>query len=266
MKRENWESNKLQMDAAIWLFKFLLNKVTPKDTKSHTSLEHALKQVTYGHFYTAWYTLFYACYPRTAPMFDVSKSIFYQISLPPGHDLERLETEINNRRFNWKLSHAGADVGEDECLKAVVFAMAGATGLDDESERLRLEVQNNPNMTAHAAIQFVKVLIQSKKASDTLTSEAKAYAGQTNTSSASQVLADNDDAEVDNTSSYKKFNKKRKQVHVSKSEFDYPPAVYRYYVRNLGLQLRCLSAIRRCTLGTLFVEGKRPDGRDDHPV
>ena len=169
-----FHANKLQMDAAIWLFKFLLNKVTPKDTKSHTSLEHALKQVTYGHFYTAWYTLFYACYPRTAPMFDVSKSTFYQISLPPGHDLERLETEMNNRRFNWKLSHAGADVGEEECLKAVVFAIAGATGLDDESERLRIEVQNNPNMTAHAAIQFVKVLIQSKKASDTLTSEAKA--------------------------------------------------------------------------------------------
>ena len=117
------------MDGVIWLFKFILNKVTPKDTKSHTSLEHALKHVSYGHFYTPRYTLFYACYPRTAPMLDVSKANFYHISLPPEQYLEWLETEICNRRFNRSISHSGADVGEEECLKAVVFAISGATGL-----------------------------------------------------------------------------------------------------------------------------------------
>ena len=122
------------------------------------------------------------------------------------------------------------------------------SGLDDVSKRLGLEVQNVPTMTAHAEIQFVKVFLQSKKASDTLTSEAKAYAGQTNPTSASHVLANSDDAEVNNASSYKKFNKKRKQANVSKSEYDYPPSVYRYYVRKLGLQLSEVPKWLNCKL------------------
>ena len=59
-------------------------------------------------------------------MFDVSKTTFYQIKFSSDKDLTWLENEINTRRFNWSLAHDGEDVGEEECSKAVMFAVSGA--------------------------------------------------------------------------------------------------------------------------------------------
>ena len=134
-------------------------------------------------------------------MFDVSRAEFHRVIFPPDKDLHWLENEINLKRFNWKNAHDGEDVGEEECRKAVIFAIAGAKGLEDASKRLQLEMQNNPTMSAHSAIQFVSLFMQSKKTSDKLHSEARAFASQTSASNASHILAIADGTEVNMISS-----------------------------------------------------------------
>ena len=181
-------ANKLHIEAAHWLFNFVIEKLSPKDTKIPTSLQNALGRVTFGHFYTAWYKLYYECHPKMFAMFDMSKAEFHRIAFPPDKDLNWLETEINTKRFHWEIMHDGQDVGEEECLKAVLFAVCSATGLEDLSKRLQHEIQNNPTMTAHAALQFSSVYIKSKKTSERLQADAKAFASQVSTSSASHIL------------------------------------------------------------------------------
>ena len=124
-------ANKLHCDAAIWLFNFLIDRITPKDTSVHTSLQHLLKQVPIGHFYTAWYKLFYECHPRIYSMFDTSKADFHKVIFPPDKDLHWLEEEINTKRFNHSQIHNNEDVGEEECRKAVLFSIAGAKGFEN---------------------------------------------------------------------------------------------------------------------------------------
>ena len=70
-------ANKAHIDAAAWLFNFIIEKVTPKDTNAKTSLQNMLSQVTIGHFSTVWYTLFYECYPKIYSVFDVSRAEFH---------------------------------------------------------------------------------------------------------------------------------------------------------------------------------------------
>ena len=79
-------------------------------------------------------------------MFDVTKSTFYMINFPTNKDLVWLENEIYSNRFDWSLAHEGEDVGEEECCKAVMFAISGFTLFEAAAERLKLEFQNQPHM------------------------------------------------------------------------------------------------------------------------
>ena len=143
-------ANNLQIDTARWLYDFLVDRVTAKDTNLHTSLEHLLKFIPRGNFFQAWYTLFYA-----------TKSTFYMIEFPTNKDLFWLENEIYSNRFDWSLAHEGEDVGEEECCKAVMFAISVFTLFEAAAERLKLEFQNQPHMTAKAAIKIVSQVLQS---------------------------------------------------------------------------------------------------------
>ena len=161
-------ANNLQIDTARWLYDFLVDRVTAKDTNLHTSLEHLLKFIPRGNFFQAWYTLFYVFNPRVNQMFDVSKSTFYMIKFPTNKDLSWLENEIYSNRFDWSLAHEGEDIGEEECCKAVIFAISGFTLFEAAAERLKLEFQNQPHMTAKAAIKIVRLVLQSIKTSERL--------------------------------------------------------------------------------------------------
>ena len=114
-----------------------------------------------------------------------------------------------------------------------MFAISGANGLEEAAERLNLEVQLNPTLSAQGATQIVRIFLQSKKTSEKLMTEAKAYSGQSPSSGSSHMLVESINREANAVTTSKRFgkdNKKRKTKEES-SEYEFPFHVYKYYVR-----------------------------------
>ena len=166
----------------MWLYDFLVKCVTAKDTILQTSLGNLLKRIPKGRFYQAWYSLFYEIYPRVNQMFDVPKSKFFMTEFPTNKDLSWLENYIYTNRFNRSLAHYGEDIGEEECCRAVMYAISGFTLFDAAAENLQLEVQNRPIMTAKAAIQIVRLFLQSMNTNEKFMLNVKSYAIPSNLS------------------------------------------------------------------------------------
>ena len=86
------------------------------------------------------------------------------------------------------------------------------------------------------------------KTSEKLQSDAKAFAGQSSSSSASHVLASTEDNEVNTVSTYNKKDKKRKQPSATQKDIEFPPTVYKYYVRKLKLSMKEVPRWLHCHL------------------
>ena len=195
------------MDVTFWLYDFLVNCVTAKDTIFKTSFGNLLERIPRGRFYQAWYTLFYESYPKVNPMFGVSKSTFYLMEFQTNKDLSWLENKIYKNRFDWSFANYGEDIGEEECCKAVLYAISGFTLFEAAAEYLQLEVQNRPNMTATAAIQIVRLFLQSMNTSEQHLLNVKSYAIQTNLSGVNHVLPSYIENEAYISNSSKRFDK-----------------------------------------------------------
>ena len=202
------------------------------------SLGHVLKRIPKGHFYQAWYSFVYEIYPRVDSMFDVSKSTFYMMKFPTNKDLSWLENEIYTNRFNWSLAHYGEDVGEEECCKAVMFAICGFTLFEAAAERLRLEIKNRPNITAKSAIQIVRLFLQSMKTNEKLLPDAKFYSSQSNLSGVNYMLP----SYIDNEANISKSSQRcetcsniKSHTSLCNSNYKFPLNVYQYYMKHLSL-------------------------------
>ena len=84
-----------------------------------------------------------------------------------------------------------------------MFAIAGVTGLEEATERLNLEVNLNPTLSAQAAIQTVRTFLLSKKCSEKLITEAKSYSAQSPTSGSSHMLVESIDREANTVTTSK---------------------------------------------------------------